>query len=392
MLEALNRSVAPVWETISKSNWWSYLSETTLWQNSLFEWLSALGTLLVILGLARLFKGYAVARLRRLVGKSATRLDDMVVAVLDATRWYAYLALAVYAASLTLDTTRTARRVIETSAVMIALAQAGLWLQTLVTQLVFRWAEKQGARESTTVAAGISFACRLLVWAGVLLLVLSNLGIEINAVVAGLGVGGVAAALAVQSLLSDVFASMSMYFDRPFDIGDFVIVGDYLGTIQEIGVRTTRIASLGGEQIIFSNSDLIKSRIRNYARMSERRIVFDFGIEYNLPAAKVARAGLIAREVIEGLDGVRLDRAHFKSFGDYSLDFEVVYYVLSPDYGFYMERQHAINLELYRRFEEEGIPFAFPTRTLHMPQLERVVEAKTDGRARSSPARRFASS
>ena len=179
-----------------------------------------------------------------------------------------------------------------------------------------------------------------------------------------------------------------MYFDRPFDIGDFIIVDDYSGTIQEIGTRTTRIAGLGGEQLIFANSDLVRSRIRNYARMSERRIAFTFGIEYNLAPNKVARAAEIVREVIEGVDTVRFDRAHFKSFGDYSLEFEAVYYVLSQDYTLYMERQHEINLGMYRRFLAEGIPFALPTRTLHMHPTSSLQVRATNGAAKSTASER----
>jgi small-conductance mechanosensitive channel len=179
-----------------------------------------------------------------------------------------------------------------------------------------------------------------------------------------LGVGGIAAALALQTLLADVFASLSMYFDRPFDIGDFVTIGEFLGTVEEIGLRTTRLRALSGEQIVYPNGELIKSQIRNYARMSERRILFRFGIEYNLAPEKVEMAARLPREVIESVDGVRFDRCHFATYGDYALEYEVVYYVLSPDYAVYMDRHHAINLGMYRRFRDEGIPFAFPTRTL----------------------------
>lgn len=366
MLDFIESAYSSIRQYLSGTDWWQYLATTRLWINPLTDWLLALGTgLLVMVGVS-LFERALLVRLKRYSARSETKIDDTLVDVIDATRWYFYAGLALYAASLQLQLNPSLTEVRHALVVIVGFMQSGVWLHELITRLVFRWAAKQGARSSTTLAAGISFVVRLLVWVAVLLLVLSNLGVEVSAVVAGLGVGGVAAALAVQGLLSDVFASLSMYFDRPFDIGDFVIVGDYMGTVQQIGLRTTRILSLGGEQIVFANSDLVKSRLRNYARMSERRIVFGFGIEYNLPAEKVARASQIARTVIDELDGVRLDRAHFKAFGEYSLDFEVVYYVLSMDYGVYMDCQHAINLEIYRRFEREGIPFAFPTRTLHL--------------------------
>jgi small-conductance mechanosensitive channel len=193
----------------------------------------------------------------------------------------------------------------------------------------------------------------------------------------------VAAALAVQNVLTDVIASLSMYLDRPFDIGDFIIVGDYMGTVTKIGVRTTRVQALGGEELIFPNGDLARSRIQNYARMSERRVVFGFGIEYGLHAEKLDQAAQLARQIVTSLPNVRFDRAHFKSYGAYSLDYEVVYYVLSSDYNQYMDVQHTINLQLYQQFERAEIPFAFPTRTLFMRRSARSLhfpDTATEGR------------
>ena len=263
-----------------------------------------------------------------------------------------------------------AHSVLRALAAVVIGYQFGRWAQTAVVQGVSIWASTREGGQSATLAAGLRFLGRLVIWSVVVLAILSNLGIELSAIIAGLGVGGVAAALAVQSTLGDLIAGVSMYFDRPFDIGDFIIVDDFMGTVQKIGARTTRVSSLGGEEIVFPNGDLAKARIRNYARMKERRVVFGFGIEYNLPAEKIRRARDIAAEVIQARDGVRFDRAHFKAYGAYSLDYEVVYYVLSPDYNTYMDHQHAINSALYTKFEEAGVPFAFPTRTIFTKSLD----------------------
>lgn len=335
--------------------------------NTILDWGVALG-LALLAGLAiRFLKALAVRRAaRRSDDEVSESAASAVVDALGATRWFFYLAAGLYAGSLYLALSPTVKTVVAAGFTVVALFQAGLWLQVLVKALVNRWGAQQGTKQSATMAAGIVFVGNLTIWSAVALLVLANVGVEISALIAGLGVGGVAVALAVQGTLADLFASLSMYFDRPFDIGDFIIVGDYLGTVDRIGLRTTRIKGLGGEQIVFSNGDLVKSRVRNYARMKERRVVFSFGIEYNLPAEKVERAASIAREVIEQIPDTRFDRVHFKQYGAYSLDFEAVYYVLVPDYNVYMQKQHEINLGLYRRFETEGIPFAFPTRTLHL--------------------------
>jgi small-conductance mechanosensitive channel len=205
---------------------------------------------------------------------------------------------------------------------------------------------------------------RTAVWVVILLLALENLGINVTALVAGLGVGGIAVALAVQSLLGDLFASLSITLDRPFVIGDFVIVGDYMGSVEQIGVKSTRIRSLGGEQIIMPNADLLGSRVRNYGRMAERRVVFSLGVAYETPREKLKRISEIIREHVQSQQDTRFDRSHFASYGPYALEFETVYYVLSPDYNRYMDIQQAIYFAIHEAFEREQIEFAYPTQKL----------------------------
>jgi small-conductance mechanosensitive channel len=210
----------------------------------------------------------------------------------------------------------------------------------------------------------IRFVARVAVWAMVLLLTLDNLGVDITALVAGLGIGGIAVALALQNVLGDLLASLSIALDQPFVIGDFVIVGEHMGTVEYIGIKSTRVRSLTGEQIVMSNADLLSSRLRNYGRMHKRRVVFTLGVTYETPRPKLREIPLRLREIIEAQDGVRFDRAHFAKYGPYSLDFEVVYYVQSPDFGRYMDAQQAINFRIHEAFEALGVEFAYPTQTL----------------------------
>jgi small-conductance mechanosensitive channel len=184
--------------------------------------------------------------------------------------------------------------------------------------------------------------------------------------IAGLGVGGIAVALAAQNILGDLFASLSIVVDKPFVVGDFIVIDDFLGTVDRIGLKTTRLRSLSGEQLIFSNADLLKSRIRNYRFMRERRIVFSFGVEYETPLPALETIPGTVREIIEAQERTRFDRAHFKSYGASALDFEVVYYVLVPEFNTYMDIQQAINFELFRRFADAGIGFAYPTQKLYV--------------------------
>lgn len=348
----------------------SALADVRIAGNPATLWGIALGVTLAVALVLRFIQGFVLTRWSRRTEQTRTRLDDVGLDVIRATSPVFHLAIGVLLGRSALDLSPNVQNVLRVAFVIVIGYQLGRWAQTAVVQGVGVWAESREGSQNATLAAGLRFLGRLTIWSLVLLAILSNLGIELSAIVAGLGVGGVAAALAVQSTLGDLIAGVSMYFDRPFDIGDFIIVDGFLGTVQKIGTRTTRVASLGGEEIVFPNGDLARARIRNYARMKERRVVFGFRIQYNLPAAKIQRARDIAADVVKAREGVRFDRAHFKEYGPYSLDYEVVYYVLSPDYNVYMDHQHAINLAIYEKFEAEGIPFAIPTQTLFTKSLD----------------------
>ena len=209
-------------------------------------------------------------------------------------------------------------------------------------------------------------AISVAVWVLGVVFLLDNLGFEVSAVVAGLGIGGVAVALAASAVLGDLFAYFAIMFDRPFVLGDFIIVGDFLGSVEHIGIKTTRLRSLGGEQLVFSNKDLTDSRLRNYKRMEQRRVLFKLGVTYGTPTEKLKAAPGMIKAIIEKHPGTRFDRAHFSAYGDFNLLIEVVYYVLSSDYNVYMDTQQAINFAIKEAFEKEGIEFAFPTQTLYL--------------------------
>jgi small-conductance mechanosensitive channel len=321
-------------------------------------------TLVVLVWLRRGMRGDLGKWLSSLPGS----LDDILVATLSSTHsWYLF-ALSLYVAGQVLHLPEQLDTQLRLAVLLLTFVQAGLWVQRAVHQAAEIWSTKTKGTDPSqgTLSAAIRFITNLVVWSIVLLLVLQNLGVKIGALAAGLGVGGVAAALALQTVLSDLFASLSIYIDRPFDIGDFIIVDDYLGTVQKVGLRTTRLLSLGGEHLVLPNADITSSRIRNYRRMTERRIVSSFGVAYDTPYELVKAIPDMLRDIIQNTDGVRFDRAHFQKYGDAGLLFEYVYYVLSPDYSRYMDAQQAINLEILRRFQEASIRFAFPTRTLHV--------------------------
>jgi small-conductance mechanosensitive channel len=191
---------------------------------------------------------------------------------------------------------------------------------------------------------------RVIFWTVAVLIILDNFGVKISTLIAGLGIGGVAIALATQAILKDLFSYFIIFFDRPFEIGDFIIVGDYIGVVDHIGIKTTRLLSLGGEQIVFSNTDLTDSRVRNYKRMAKRRVVFKLGVVYQATAQQLKEIPAIIEGIIKKIDDAIFDRAHFVSYGDFSLDFEIVYYVIGNDYNKYMNIQQEINLKIKEEF------------------------------------------
>ncbi len=234
-------------------------------------------------------------------------------------------------------------------------------INPLTGSLLFRRGEQQ---EDQTAQNALNILLRVLLWVLVILLSLENLGVKISTLVAGLGVGGIAAGLALQHVASDLFASVAIMWDKPFQIGDFITIDTLSGTVERVGIKTTRIRSITGEELIFPNTDLVTGRIHNFRRMEERRIVFSIGATYDTSVENLRAIPSIIQKVIANLPQVRFDRAHFKDFGPSSLDFEIVYFILTAEYTIYMDIQQTINLALIDAFQQRGIEFAFPTQTI----------------------------
>ena len=338
-----------------------------LGHNRLEAWLIALAIVLSTVFVAKIFKRLAIRRVSRIAQHTETRIDDALLKALQATRVWLITLMAIYLGCQNLTLPSQATRIISITATLAAFLQVGFWLSAV---LKF-WIDAHRVRATSadlgaaTSLSAVSFVGRVILWAVILLLLLENLGVNVTTLVASLGVGGIAIGFALQNILGDLFASLSIILDKPFVIGDFMIVDSYRGTVENIGIKTTRLRSLDGELLVFPNGDLIKSRIRNYKHMRERRILFNFGVLYNTPVEKLENIPLIVQEIIEMQHNVRFERAHFSTCGASSLDFEVVYWMLVPDYTAYMDAQQGINLAMVRRFENEGIGFAFPTRTLY---------------------------
>jgi small-conductance mechanosensitive channel len=253
---------------------------------------------------------------------------------------------------------------------VLLVVQAGIWC----TRALQSWAERKhrvstqnGDSAAITSLGVLSRIVQFVIWVTFVLLGLDNVGINITALVTSLGIGGVAVALALQTILGDMFASLSIALDRPFAVGDFIVVDDHMGNVKHVGIKTTRVQSLSGEELVFSNNDLLKSRIRNFKRMEERRVVFTFGVSYdNRPEALDSLCEHMHR-LIEAEPETRFDRAHIKGFQESSLAVEVVYYVLTPDFNLHMAIQHRLNLAILKHCAASGIKFGYPVRRHEMP-------------------------
>lgn len=335
--------------------------------NTVLRWLLALATaVLILLGVAI---GRWILNRRLRLGPPITNaiLDDIGDAVTQTTARPIVLLLALYAGSLTLTLDAQVKTLLRTGAIILVLVQLGIWSN----RLIVRWMARYEARQQDPAAAGTArlfgFVARLALYVVLFLLILDNLpGIQVTTLLASLGIGGIAVALAVQNILSDLFASLSIALDKPFVVGDFIAVGNEQGTVEEIGLKTTRVRSLSGEQLIFSNADLLSSRIRNFGRLQERRVVFTIGVAYETDLQTLREIPDMIRAIVEAQEQVRFDRAHLARIDEYDLVYEVVYFVLSPDYNVYMDVQQAINLALLERFRAAGIDIIYPTQQIYL--------------------------
>jgi small-conductance mechanosensitive channel len=343
------------------------LLQRVLLGNSVLDWLIA--ALIAVL----VFAGSRLARwvLVRLLHARAQRIEDRWMAplakILPETDFVAHFAVGLWAGARTLDLPPTSRNILGHAVVLSVLVQIGIWGSALVPYLLNSFTGDTPAddRSKGTVSGVLTFVGRFLLWTVLLILALENLGVKVSALVASLGVGGIAVALAAQSLLGDILASLSIVSDRPFVVGDPIQIDDMAGDVERINLRTTHVRSVNGEQLVISNKDILASRISNYGRMHERRGIFAIGVVYRTPFETLRRIPDILGEIIEDQDRARTDRIHFKSYGDSSLEFEIVFWVEAPDRKTFLDVQQEINFEIFRRFEEEGIEFAFPTRTFH---------------------------
>ena len=345
--------------------------------NTLLRWLLALVAFVATVLLLNVLRGVLARRVTRGARRNGFRWDRLLLELLGSTRGWLITAAGLFVATRFLEIAQPYEGYISQLFIILVILQVALWGNQAITYSVDQYKAREdldGGRRNSLAA--LSFVGRLVLYSILGLLVLENLGVDITALVAGLGIGSIAVALAVQGILTDLFGSLSIIFDKPFEIGDYIVVGDLSGNVENIGLRTTRLRSLSGEQLVFANSDLLNSRIHNYKRMAERRVAFQVRVEYGTPRHVLEQIPDIIRQAVERNELVRFDRSHFAAFGPEALEFETVYYVLDSAYGVFMDIQQNINFEIYERFQEIGAPFALQARVVElrsgrqMPQIE----------------------
>lgn len=336
-------------------------------ENTAPNYLLAFGILTGGIVISYFFRILILKRLRKLSKTTETKADDYFVKVLGKTLMPLLFFGSFWIATRFLILGEKAVKAMQIfGMIIVTLVSIYFFISTVTYILELYWRKRKQDEAKARSIKGALVIIRFIIWSFSIIFLLDNLGFKISTVIAGLGIGGVAIALAAQAILGDLFSYFAIFLDRPFEVGDFIIIDNYLGTVEYIGIKTTRIRSLGGEQLIMSNTDLTNSRLRNYRRMEKRRVVFRIGVTYQTGLEQLKMIPNLAQSVIDGIPDTVFDRTHFAEYGAYSLDFEIVYYVCGNEYNKYMDIHQQINLKIFEEFKKNGIEFAYPTQTLFM--------------------------
>ncbi|MGE0587374.1 MAG: mechanosensitive ion channel family protein [Cyclobacteriaceae bacterium] len=341
--------------------------ETEYYGNTIENYLICAGIILGGMLIIRLFRKSILARLKKWASTTETNFDDYVVAGVERFVLPMLNAGVIYSGLKYLALSEKLTKIVDASlTVAITFFAVRLAISTIKISLETYARKQDGGEEKVKQLRGIMVVINIILWSLGAVFLFDNLGYNVTAIVTGLGIGGIAIALAAQNILGDLFNYFVIFFDRPFEIGDFIVVDDKRGNVEYVGIKTTRIKSISGEQIVISNSDLTNSRVHNFKRMEKRRIVFTIGVTYQTTPEQLREIPEILKKIITDQVDAEIDRCHFATFGDFSLNFETVYFVTEPDYVKYMDIQQAINLRIYEEFAAKNIEFAYPTQTLFL--------------------------
>lgn len=303
-------------------------------------------------------------KIRQLVRSTENDIDDTALAVFESIKPPIYITLALFISIKTLALSEFVSNLTNSAIVILIIYQIVSAIQILINYVLRKYLLGSGDESSKSAFKILTNFSKAILWFIGILVILQNIGINVTSLVAGMGIGGVAIAIASKEILSDLFSSFTIIFDKPFEEGDFIIVGDKMGTVKKIGIKTSRIQALQGEEIVFSNQTLTSEVIQNFKKMVERRIEFQMGVSYETSQTQLENIPDIIKEIIKKVDKTRHDRTNFKTYGDSNLIYETVYFIETDDYNEYMNIQEEINLKIFDKFAKEKIEFAYPTRTV----------------------------
>ncbi len=338
--------------------------EFEIGNNTVAELGIAVGVFLAVFIAMKVMRKQVVDRMLKLSKRTHSKVDDIVAAFLKGIKTPVYLLIAFFVALQGVEVPESLTLIVHIAILVVIVSQVTTLLEEVFVMLL--GAQFRKSNPDSELPGIFRIGIRLLLWSVGGLLILSNAGVDITSLIAGLGIGGLAISLALQNILSDLFASFSLAVDKPFEIGDFIIIGEHKGTVKHIGMKTTRITALEGEEIVISNAELTSARVQNYKKMKKRRIVFNFGCTYDAKADQMKKIAEDVKKIIDAHKDVEADRVHFSGFGDSDLQFEAVFHVNTNDYAAYMDIQQEINIELMKYFEQNDLEMAYPTQTVYL--------------------------
>lgn len=328
--------------------------------------------LLVFFGLwiaLKIFQLIIVAYLKKWARKTKTDFDDVLISIFADLKPPFYFLVALFFGIKVLSLPPVANELVKILFLVVIVYEVIKGLEKIMDYIIalyFKKANAAAREQSESMVTALRVIIKIILWVLGITVILSNMGVDVTSLIASLGIGGLAVALALQSILSDLFSSFSIYLDKPFQEGDVIKVGDDIGIVEKIGLKSTRVRDLKGEQLIISNKELTTARVRNYKRMERRRVISTIGVVYETPHEKLEKIPVYVKDIVESVEHAQFDRCHFKEYGDFSLIFEFVYYITTSDYAVYMDVQQKINLALFEKFEKEKIVFAYPTQTIFL--------------------------
>lgn len=344
---------------------------TAFGDNTYLDVFIAIAVFLGLLILLKIFQIIILARLRKIALRTKTDFDDVLIKIFQQIKPPFYVLISLWTAVQFLTLPKLAAQIIKVIFLITLIYEVIQAIDKIVRYFLEKYLKNknnENHQQTETVIDLLQIILKISLWLIGILAILSNLGVNITSVIASLGIGGLAIALALQNILTDLFSSFSILMDKPFAVGDFIVVGKDMGTVEKIGLKTTRLKSMKGEELIISNKELTTARIQNFKRLEKRREAFNLGVVYNTPEEKLKEIPKIIKDIVSKQNLAEFDRCHFSDFKDSYLNFEIVYFVATNDYAEFMDVKEKINLEIHKKFAEKGIEFAYPTQTIYLEQ------------------------